>query len=99
MQHFQGDAFVRFSLVNPGSAVCGRLRRLNSFMEYLPYWGTFLSAYAIISRSGGGQEMRAYIQELQYPHGLMLTGVFVVMAGFVDFTFRKNKGRDPAHPG
>jgi len=42
--------------------------------------------------------VKAFIQELQYPHWLMVAGVFLVMVGFVGFAFRKNKEGGPAHP-
>jgi LPXTG-motif cell wall-anchored protein len=42
--------------------------------------------------------VKAFIQELQYAHWLMVAGVFLVMVGFVGFAFRKNKEGNPALP-
>jgi LPXTG-motif cell wall-anchored protein len=42
-------------------------------------------------------DMQAILENLEYPHWIMATGAFLVMAGFIGFAFRKKKERPPHH--
>jgi LPXTG-motif cell wall-anchored protein len=43
--------------------------------------------------------VKAFIEELQYPHWLIVAGAFLLMVGLVGLALRKkNNEGDPTHP-
>ena len=42
-----------------------------------------------------GEEMKEFLQDLQYPHWMIIAGTILVALGVIGFAFRQNKNVEP----